>query len=201
MSLAPEGLFQMYRPVGTITPWTNSVTVVLDNWLQFVDFNSYPPDGIIFSNTLTIPGGFSGTTNWVQVILGSARSKMDFLGTNHISTQTNGPPPYGDHPALYPFRLAEDSSTPADSPFSELTAGYLRVEVADNLQMWMLFEPPGGRMVPLRTVNWSWGGAATNNFSRWQLQVGTNSVNANFETEDYPLWKSKWDQGVWTPPL
>jgi hypothetical protein len=58
--------------------------------------------------------------------------------------------------------------------------------------MWMMFKPDGGQWVPLRAVNWSWSGSATNNAGTWTLESGsTHSVNpSSFDTTTYPQWNS-----------
>jgi len=56
----------------------------------------------------------------------------------------------------------------------------------------MMFTPDGGHRVPLRAVDWHWGGSATNypdySGDHWS-GGGSGGVDSNDETEDYPSWK------------
>jgi hypothetical protein len=50
--------------------------------------------------------------------------------------------------------------------------------------------------VPLKAVNWSWWGFATNanggGLSGWEKGGGNNSINPpDYPTENYPFWRSK----------
>jgi len=80
----------------------------------------------------------------------------------------------------------------ADIPNMGVSSNYLQVTASDNMKMWLLFKPDGSNsiFVPLRAVNWSWSGAATNNAGIWTLESGaTNSVNPpDFDTTTFPQW-------------
>jgi hypothetical protein len=56
--------------------------------------------------------------------------------------------------------------------------------------------------VPLRAVNWSWSGTATNGSSGWTLLSGTNSINPpDFDVQQYPFWNSNVKDDLFIPPL
>jgi len=57
--------------------------------------------------------------------------------------------------------------------------------------MWLMFQPSNGIPVPIRAINWSWGGTATNYMGTWSLEVGTNTINPpDFPTLTFPQWNS-----------
>ena len=69
--------------------------------------------------------------------------------------------------------LRNASGFPVDTPGDELPNGseYIQVQGSDTFEMWIMFQPTNSMSgipvvnsvpVPLRAVNWSWGGAATN---------------------------------------
>jgi hypothetical protein len=150
-----------------------------------------------FYNTISIPADFSGTRLWVQVGTSRVRQLQDANLAWHVDTQL-GPPPYGDTPIPY----VVIGTTPVDSPGLPLPGGYVRGKAANTFEMWMMFQPPNGQWVPLRAVNWSWSGVATNGPTGWGVESGTNSVDPpDSETEDYPIWKSEIRNREWIPPL
>jgi uncharacterized Zn-binding protein involved in type VI secretion len=197
--ITAQATFNVLRPTAKVTPSTTSVNVI-GNLLIFGQIiNGVPTDGITFSNTITIPAGFSGSNFWIQVISSTVRNLQD-TSTNHVLTQ-NGASPYGDTPI--PYAAFDNTGTnPVDSPNLPLPSGYVRGVASGNFEMWMMFQPTNGIPVPLRAVNWSWSGSATNNAGTWLLESGaTNSVNpTDFDTETYPLWNSDARNKQWIPP-
>ena len=66
-------------------------------------------------------------------------------------------------------------------------------EDSDTFEMWLVSADQDP--VPLRAVNGSWSGSATNEvivgFSNWGLKNGTNSINpSDFPTVIFPQWNS-----------
>jgi hypothetical protein len=195
-----QATFNVLRPAAKISPWTTSVNVNSTMGYVGLVFDTATDDGITFSNTMTIPAGFSGSNLWIQVCCYRVRQLQDTNLIWHIETE-NGPSPYGDTPI--PYRAFFDG-IPIDSPNLPLPSGftYVRGGAANNFEMWMMFQPTGGIMVPLRAVNWSWSGSATNGPSGWGLESGTNSVNlTDFDTETYPMSNSDIQNRQWIPPL
>jgi hypothetical protein len=195
-----QATFKVVKPMTTIAPWTSSVNVNssqlgLGLALVFADSTGY---GIIFSNTMTVPSGFSGTNEWIQVITSGPVDNLQDAGlTNHVWTE-NGSSPYGDNPIPY---AAFYGPNPFDAPALQLTNGYVRAAASGSFEMTMMFQPAGGIPVPLRTVNWTWGGSATNGPGGWQLESGSNGVPTVFDTETYPTWKSATTNAQFIPPL
>jgi hypothetical protein len=197
-SIAALGKFNMFRPQAKISPATTSVNVLDGNNLVF----SSPTydDGITFFHTINIPARFSGSIIWVQVASSLVYNLQDTNSIWHVFTP-NGASPYGDYPI--PYEAFDDTGTNAvDSPGLLLLPHYIRGVASGNFEMWMMFLPAGGHQVPLRAVNWSWSGSATNGPSGWGLQSGNNSPNpSDFETEDYPLWNSSAKDAQFIPSL
>jgi hypothetical protein len=52
-----------------------------------------------------------------------------------------------------------------------------------------MFKPNNGEWVPLRCVNWFWGGEADKVGTNWTLATKTNNVDPkDFDTTYYPVW-------------
>jgi hypothetical protein len=156
-------------------------------------FNSYfGTPGIIFSNTFSFANSFScsGTVEWTQVDNNPVEKFCDTNSVWHLSIE-NGSGPYLDTTNPYAQFF---QGNPVDTPGTQLPNGneYKQGICSDIFEMWMMFHPSGGIAVPLRAVNWSWGGTATNFMGiYWNLQTGTNSINpTDFPTESFPSWNS-----------
>jgi hypothetical protein len=193
--------FTVVRPTAKITPRTASPHVV-GNILFFG--NAAPPqDGIVFSNAISVPINFSGSTVWVQIATKPDKSLLDNRGINHKWTE-NGDPPYGDFPIPYNALQEGGGTNYADSPSVEPESDgrvYVAESANQGFEMWMMFKPSGGICVPLRAVNWSWSATARNIAGTWTLQSGaTNSVNpTDFDTITFPTWNSAVGDGHYTP--
>ena len=202
-TISNEAIFNIARPSATITTSTGAVGVFGDE-LLFAPTNAAQPNGIEFSNTFSIPSGFSGTNLWIQVCYYRVRQ---FLDTNmgwHYETE-NGQSPYGDTPIPY-ARL--QGLTPGDSPNEPLPdSGYLQCDATNTFEMWMMFQPNNGIPVPLCSVNWSWSGIATNvpfgdgSTVTWSLANGTDNVSpVDPDTQTFPVWNSDIHDRQWQPP-
>jgi hypothetical protein len=197
-----QATFNVLRPTAKISPWTTSVNVY-GNLLVFLDLTM--PNGITFSNTISIPANFPGSVEWIQVCNYRVRQCLDTNLVWHREIE-NGLSPYGDTPIPYTAGL-RSGTNPVDSPRQPLPyGGYLLCDATNTFTMWMMFKPTNGIPVPLRAVNWFWSGSATNDVSQiggndWQLESGTNSVNPNdFDTQTYPIWNSDIHNRQWVPP-
>ena len=195
VALNESGSFQMYRPQATISPWTTSVNIIGD----YLRFAEPLRNGITISNTVSVPSTFlaGSTIKWAQVVTSTLTRVED--GTTHHDHVPIGPALWGDLPT--PYEAHDFYGNPVDSPGRYLLPGYNRIVGSGTYQMWMMFEPTYGVWVPLRIVEWSWSGSATNSPAGWGLESGTNSVNSNTETESYPLWRSDVRIREWRPPL
>jgi hypothetical protein len=194
------GGIQMYRPKGKISALTTKVSVVPGangDVLGFIDLASNPRHGINFYFTLDIPPGFSGEDKWIQVDYEPVAKLIDNNLVTHVEVM-NGPAPYGDYPIPWELR---DNGVPEDEPHLELRDDCTRAEASDTFSMWMMFEPPGGKRVPLRVIeNWYWHGVATNGPGGWVLASSPDDHSTNpedKETQDYPQWNSSAKKYHW----
>jgi len=206
VDLKESGSFQMYRPQGKISPFTTAVDVndCRRPYLALV-FGTCEGDGITFSNSISIPPGFSGSVEWMQVASSLAYSLQD-AATTYVFTPTLNSDPYGDTTVPWITFDSDGAGNPVDSPNQRLGSQFIRATGSGSFQMWMMFRPNlPGEWVPLRAVNWYWNGSATNGPGGWSLESvsGDHSVNpTDFETETYPLWKSLFPYGwQFVPPL
>jgi hypothetical protein len=195
-----QGEFNMYRPRAAITTQTRSVFVGPGPILAFGLTNTNQ-EGIVFTATISVPTGFSGSNEWVQIVTDQRATRQNATNLTYDHYSGSGLDtlfPYGSAPPSNPLRTA-------DSPDFGLQNGYLEFNALVNeYEMWLLFRPDGLKthFVPLRAVNWSWSGSATNTATGWSLENGTasNSVNpSDFETEIYPRWTNNiTNQYFWT---
>ena len=190
------GGIQMYRPKGKMTPVTSRVTIYI-NWLTFSDTDV---DGITFFNTLAIPAGFSGFSDWIQV-MPSVRAALHYANGTDYNRVQDGSAPYGDYPIPYDEFLKTMPKVPVDSPGELLRIGCVKTERADMFSMWMMYTPPGGIWVPLREVDWHWSGSATNTAGAWTIVSSDNGVDPDFEQTRYPEWNSAVKAYHWNPEL
>jgi hypothetical protein len=200
-TVAGEAVFDVETPTAKITASTSAVTLVGTNvnYNEAVRFGSNTTPGISFSQNISIPSDFSGTTEWVQIDYASVRSLQETNGLWHVETRT-GLSPWLD--TSYPYT---NSASTSDSPASTLYFGpdhFSTAVASDQFTMWLMFQPTGGQWVPLRAVNWAWGGCITNSPYGWGLQYGTNTINpADFSTTTYPEWQSNVTDEAFIPPL
>ena len=194
------GQFTMARPRASITATTSTVTVNSTLGDPELSFGTMNAPGILFSNTISMPDGFSGSTEWVQVVNETVHTKlrasdgkwMRYAGRSELDTQ-------------YPYPSASpDGSTTKDTPGGHLEYGFLEYNVVtSSYTMWLLFmpAPSGSHWVPLRAVSWNWGGSAANGTAGWALESGsaTNSVNpVDSDAQTYPWWTDNITNTLWT---
>jgi hypothetical protein len=207
VNINASGLFNMFRPQAKITPATSSVSVYfLKGHLQLVFSSDTNHNGITFYYTLNCPSNFPGSPKWVQVDSAPFGLFQDTNSASHVSVENVIPGPYLD--TSFPYGYYDATGTNAvDSPGLILDTvdqnKYVKAEEGDSMGMWMLFKANSGDcLVPLRVVNWSWSGSATNGPSGWQLETG-NPANSpsDSDTETYPLWRSNVTDDQWIPSL
>jgi len=191
--------FNVLRPTAKIT--TTGGTVALD-----LGTNSYTtlhcglPQagfvGMLFSNTVVAPPGYSGNINleWVQKISSLLRR-----------VQTDDTPPVWYRrqatdvlDVQYPYQLASPDSCTSDSPNSQELSPYQAVSYSDSFEMWLMFKPDGGQWVPLRKVSWHWDGAGSKYGITWTLDSHTDPGNPiDTDTTTYPLWTDNINNHPW----
>ena len=194
--LSASGLFNMYRPTAKISPSWSAVGVYDNSVLKF---GTATQAGIKFNHTVTYSPNFSGTVDWIQVDRNPSR-ELDSTVEHILIYATPGP--YLDGEAQYGTFEGND---PVDSPRLPLPFGtsYSKGIASDKFTMTMMFSPPGGGMkVPLRAVDWSWNGTATNSPSAWGIQSGSGAPDgSDYRVEDYPQWDGNVADGFWDPEL
>ena len=206
IQLESSGLFNMWRPTAKINPVTTSVNVaVLDD--LYLIFGGYGFYGITFYHTVNCPAKFQGNIDWTQTISSTTNIYMDRTGQETIQIQT-GSAPYLDTTDPYG---AKEGNNPVDAPSIVLDPPHIIMAEATTsraFEMTMMFEPLGGGMrVPLRAVDWSFAGTATNSFDSnkgvlgWLKKDGSGSADPDFETENYPVWQSNVSDYTWRPPF
>jgi hypothetical protein len=189
-----DGLFTMARPKAKITTTTGTISVT-SAWGDLeLAFGTTNRSGIVFSNTITMPDGFSGSTEWVQAVNERLDTRLRASDGKWEQQETSGLDEW------YPYG---GGAVAADSPGAQLTDALLEYKVVtDSYTMWLLFQPDSSpsHWVPLRAVDWYWRGSATNGPSGWELESGTatNSVNPqDYPTELFPRWTSNVTNATW----
>lgn len=200
VDLKESGSFQMYRPYAKVSTITSDVGVHSDA-LEFGWPASYIP-GILFISDLVVPGGFSGSRFWVQIIREESAALQHTNSTEHILTHPGMPPYLDEKEGEFPYGV-DDFVT--DTPgLRGLSASYVRAEASASFTMWLAFQPYNGMWVTLRAVDWYWRGSATNGANGWALESnpGDHSVHPqDYATETYPAWRNFSSERYWNPEL
>ena len=152
--------------------------------------------GVKFTGAVTIPPGFSGITQWVQVASPSRTRTRDGVTECISGTGLDSTYPY---PSLL---QPPDPLNPVteDAPSTPLTNNITQAIVNDTFQMWLMFKPDGSGSVwvPLKIINWGWNAQATRTGTFWDVNVDRPQFTPNTpsvsDTEAYPDWNF-----VWTP--
>jgi len=86
-----------------------------------------------------------------------------------------------------------------DSPSVPLPPGteYSQVAVSESFTAYLMFAPPGGTMVPVANVGWSWSATAVYN-GIWSLVPNTSPVTlgSSATTTAYPTWTQPANTGA-----
>lgn len=139
--------------------------------------------GISFFRTITIPTGFSGINQWVQIINSQVRGLQATNGIWYLKQATNVLDTFYPYPG--------STSTVNDTP-GEGTDGPLPlkgVSASDNFSMCLMFKPTGGQWVPLRKTVWSWSGVGSLSGNNWVLTSNSNTANpTDTDLTAYPQW-------------
>lgn len=188
--------FNVKRPTASVTTSTGSVQVGTAWGFLSMSFGTPTTPGISFSQSVTMPSGFTGSTQWVQ-IANALRRRQDNAG-NWERAQGSG------IDTTYPY---DSGTSTSDSPGTPvLTGSYARETADDSFQMYLMFRPSVGSTdtiwVPLRVVNWSWSGDTSRTGTTWSLTSSSNSTNpADADTTTHPTWTANAADGAnnWVP--
>jgi hypothetical protein len=199
----------MWRPRAQVT--TTTTTVTFDENLRSAQQGCVPKfgihfgnptvcgglPGITFNNITTVPSGFIGTEQWVQVITSFAIRYQ----TNNASgawlvlrgaNLLDGPYPYSTDP-----NSTQDSpGANIDEPPCQSKA----LSISCHFEMFLEFKPSsptGAQWVPLSKVVWGYGGQASLTGPNctpddWTPSGLTHSqAPPGSKTEQYPWWTNE----------
>ena len=188
--------FTVVKPTAKINAKTSSVIFTPVGSGGMLKFGGFLGQGITFSNTITVPSNFSGTSVWSQVCASAPVFTItDTSGVTHTTVQ-NGSSPFGDLPSPYG---EFNGVNPYDSPSLEILSPNVGGSAAGSYEMFMMFQPPGGCPVPLRAVTWSWSAIVTKNSGQWS-GASTNSIDPpDYSTTSFPTWNSSLKAFHWDP--
>ena len=189
--VSKSATFNVKRPTAQITTTTGNVVVGTAWGDPELSFGTPSTLGITFSRTITIPAGFSGSTQWVQIVNPLRRRQLNSGGWERwagIGLDTS-----------YPFDTAPITS---DSPAEHLTGSFLQDTADDSFQMCLMFKANGTSTiwVPLREVLWSWSGAASRSGTIWTLDSSGHSTNpSDLDLTTHPTWTRNAASNTWVP--
>lgn len=193
-----QAWFNVVKPTGFVLATTGTIAVDTNfsgtapegNFVNAFALHYGNPDGvpgITFSNTIAVPNGFSGSFEWVQVInyvgAGVENSNGVWINSHTIPLVTNV------LDSTYPY----DTTNEADDSPAQIADQYsdLGITEAFNANMWLMFQPTNGQVVPLKVVNWYMSATAARSGTNWMLTSTNNNVNPSFQdTTTFPIWSN-----------
>jgi hypothetical protein len=174
--------FNVKRPTAEVTISTGSV--------QFTNFGFGPgiflgapsQAGISFSANVSIPSGFTGQTQWVQIWHKFRRVRSTTSGRWSRSSGVG-------LDSTYPYSSGNSANDSPGLGFATLNA----VIIDESYEMYLMFQPTGLSVptiwVPLKVVDWSWAGDSSFNGSAWVLNSSRNPSNLQAaDTAAHPSW-------------
>jgi transglutaminase-like putative cysteine protease len=182
--------FNVKRPTATVT--TTTGTVAVDSAWGDLELHCGSPTSpcTTFSRSITVPSGFSGSTQWVQIVSTLRRRQLN-NGTFERLTGS------GLLDTKYPY---DTSASTNDSPGEPLTPAFLQDGASDIFAMHLMFKPSGTAIwVPLSRVDWSWAGQATRTGANWSLVSSTNPSASVADEATHPTWTSNVTGLSWVP--
>ena len=175
--------------VSSMTMSTTNIGV--DSVTQDTELRLGNPDatpGITFTRSITVPQGFSGETQWVQVFTQKS-------ATVTINGQTGSLTLVGLDD-VYPYPL--DSNATAQNGKTSDTPGFVlnsvtAASVDFRATMWLMFKPSNLQgtsiWVPLRQLSWVWKAGAALNNSGWSVTSQTNpGPLSDANSVAHPVW-------------
>ena len=181
--------FSVVAPTYTIAPISTGTVGLLppnSNGHVFLQYGANNTVGVTFPSSVQPPQGFTGATQWVQVVISSAATYEDPT-----------PPPAKEVCATSGLDTKYPASTVTsftDSPNVDLDGvSWATVDtVADNYDAYLMWQPatPNAIWVPIAHAQWSWSaGAAANANGIWSL-AGQPDTPAPIvaATSTYPIW-------------
>jgi hypothetical protein len=165
-----QATFTVRAPTATISAVTSAVTVDTNS----LRYPGYPAlyfgqphvYGIQFSQTVQVPSGFSGSTEWIHIVTSSLGTRAPTTG----SQQTRVIPACVDASLASEYIYTTNQST-GDQPAEQLpSSGFTAYSRSDTFTMYLMFQPsnPNSIYVPIRILPWYWSGMAAFSGS-WSL--------------------------------
>jgi hypothetical protein len=190
-SVQAQVTFNVQKPTAQISIATSSTNIGVDSQSGLTELRLGNPDttpGLTFTRTVSIPSGFNGSTQWVQVFTKKSASLMDY---NAQVTALNTP----GLDDFYPYPL-DAGATSANLKTSDTPAlfldGFVSGSVDFEATMWLLFRPTAGTnpiWVPLRRVSWVWTANATYDGATWTINSHSDPTNlSDADSTNHPQW-------------
>jgi hypothetical protein len=209
-TLTAQTTFIVLRPTGQII--TEGGTVAIDNTnedgIRLHCGSRYTPVGMLFDvNNLSFPfpPQFAGNTNiaWFQVKSSQLRREQTNSGQWYRKQGSNlcdGGVSFGTT-FPYGFDISFIYPITTDTPESDaLYPNYTGVSYSDSFDMYLMYQPSGGKWVPLQKVSWHWDGAGNWNGTNWMLTSHTNPGSpTGSDTTTHPTWNGNVGDLQWQP--
>lgn len=190
VSFAALATFNVKRPTAQVTSTTGTVEVSSANGYLALQYGRPGTPGILWTANATIPQGFSGAFQWVQLAYPSRRRQLSSNGTWE-KVDVSGLDTY------YPYPFNEDS------PDTSLSNTYLEKQVnTGRVETWLMFKPSlsNSIWVPVSKIDWSWSGRAVRSGSTWTLVSGSHTQNpSGTDSTTHPQWTRLADVVNWVP--
>jgi hypothetical protein len=137
--------------------------------------------GISFSANVSIPSGFTGNLQWVQIWDKRRRIVNSGIWYSSIGIGLD---------SQYPYATGNQAN---DSPGLAFGSDFTRVITNDSFFMFYMFQPTGvpgtSIWVPLKIIPWGYDGEALKSGSSWAIINFFNPTNVvAFDTTDFPTW-------------
>jgi hypothetical protein len=201
-----QATFNVVKPTAQII--TTGGTVALDSYQSAIRLHCgdiLGNVGMLFNVTnFSVPSQFAGNTNinWFQVATSQNRQEHTNSGTWYQKQGTNlcdGGVSFG---TTFPYGFDESFLYPitTDTPQSDNLANYIGVNYSDSFDMYLMYQPNGGKWVPLQKVSWHWDGAGSWNGTNWVLTSYSNPGNPiGANTSTHPTWNGNTGDLQWQP--
>jgi hypothetical protein len=194
-----QATFNVLKPTAQIITTGGTVGLDLYKFATRLHCGSSELDGtvgMLFDVTnlsFPFPSQFSGNTNitWFQVATFQNRQLKQSSGQWYQRLGTNlcdGGISFG---SSYPYGLDIGFRYPitTDSPSSTNLFDYVAVNYSDSFDMYLMYQPNGGKWVPLQKVSWHWDGAGSLSGTNWILTSHTNPGNpVGVNVTAHPIW-------------
>jgi len=184
--ITAQAQLRILSPDATLSTRTGSTSLApTGTRLIFYDYDEID-DGIVFSKIIRRPIGYSGESQWVQVVNQTSRSTRRGTvckGVNQLDVNLLD--------GTYPYQIRDDGNAD-DSPSQSFTSSDDEVKVHDRFTMWLMWKSSmsDAEWVPLSSVAWYWKGTVRRNTNgAFELVLADNSQNpAGVQTFTYPKW-------------